>query len=617
MPVPVIQQISNQQVVFNTNFTINVTITGITSGNTIKVTGSLRGYLQSWDQTNNRLSITGTASSLRSGDPFTISATNSDGTSTLNRSLTVVKTQPIIQDPGTITVYRGLEFSQEIVISNNPDSVDVEGLYSGLSHARSANGVTVSGTLPSSAVLTVSSDTWIVKATTSNITTTRNINVTFSNSTPVTISAPSTISGTAGVALSQTITVGGTPIPTLTSTDMPSGLTFAHISGNTYRISGTPASSGNTSVTLTATRGSTTVIHSLTISIGAQAAPTLSSISNLTLVNLGAVSQSISNLATVTGAPSPSVSLSGAPTGVSISKSGNKILLNISSVSATNNTTHNITVTATNVAGSVNRSFTLTIVAVDKELYIYDRDNRDIRIYASNTPSNLDYNGEPPDYKRIYASIYSSINSQDIALDSNYIYTILSGSSEKVRVWNKTTGALIRTFTITAPSGSQFEGIAVDDSYVYVVSESSQNDRQIRRYDKTTANNMTASIQREFRLPTLSTENLYGILAVDDTYLYVLYATWIGYIDKNSSGTPSSWAKSVGFNSTITRKIRGMTIYDDDFYLLYLTNDNGLYSKMFVADSTVSNGTTLTASREFEVTNGYYRARGIAIEYDA
>jgi hypothetical protein len=162
------------------------------------------------------------------------------------------------------------------------------------------------------------------------------------------ITSANAATATVGKSFSLQITASGSPAPTFTESGaLPKGVTFS--SG---LLSGTPAAGtgGRYAITITATNAAGSVQQSFTLTV--DQAPVITSTAKTTV----ALGKSFSFQVTATGYPVPTFTESGAlPKGVTLSSSG--LLSGTPSGSAAS---YAIIITATNAAGSVQQSFTLT-----------------------------------------------------------------------------------------------------------------------------------------------------------------------------------------------------------------------------------------------------------------
>ncbi len=187
----------------------------------------------------------------------TMSATNAAGTSTATLTLTVNRAVPAITSANTASGTVGKSLSYQITASNSPTSFGATGLPAGLS-VNTTTGV-ISGT-PS-----VSGQSLItLSATNAAGTGTGTLTLTVNAATPA-ITSSSTASATVGSAFSYQITATNNPT-SFGATGLPSGLS---ISSTTGLISGTPAASGTSSVTLSAANGAGTGRATLTLTVNA------------------------------------------------------------------------------------------------------------------------------------------------------------------------------------------------------------------------------------------------------------------------------------------------------------------------------------------------------------
>jgi type II secretory pathway pseudopilin PulG len=178
-------------------------------------------------------------------------------------------------------------------------------------------------------------------------------NFTLTLNLPPTITSASSATFTVGQSGSFTATAVGYPVPTLSeSGTLPSGLTFNPATG---ALSGTPAtgSGGVYPISITATSTSGTTIQPFTLTV--DEAPTITSPAATTF----GVGTAGSFTVTATGYPAPTLSESGTlPAGISFNAASGALS---GTPAAGTGGTYRITFTSTNLAGTANQSFTLTV----------------------------------------------------------------------------------------------------------------------------------------------------------------------------------------------------------------------------------------------------------------
>jgi hypothetical protein len=176
------------------------------------------------------------------------------------------------------------------------------------------------------------------------------------------VTGPTSISFTVGTAGEVTgYTATGSPTPTLSATDLPTGLSLVSTGPGTAKISGTPAAGtgGVHNVTITATNeaGSDELLVELTVN----EAP---AVQGPTVIDLIETIDGDAAAYTSTGFPVPTLSITSGtlPNGVSFTP-GPGGTATIDGAPAPGTTgTYNITITATNTAGTGSLNVTINVV---------------------------------------------------------------------------------------------------------------------------------------------------------------------------------------------------------------------------------------------------------------
>jgi hypothetical protein len=302
-------------------------------------------------------STTGVISGTPTGatTSFTISATNSSGSSSAGFTLPVVSAPTITSASPLSNGQVGLAYNNQLMASG---SIPITWA---ITSGTLPNGLSLSsGGLISGTPGVVGSSTFGVTATNSVGSNGKTFSLTINPAppTPPTITSSSPLpGGTQNVTYSTTIAVTGTsPITcTVTSGSLPTGLSLGL---NSCILGGIPSGSGTSTFTITATNaaGSNPKAFSLTIT-AAVVPPTIITLSPLPP---GIINSFYSTTITASGStPITWAIVAGAlPTGFSLNTSTGII----SGTTAIGNT-YNFTISATNSAGSTNQAFSLAISA--------------------------------------------------------------------------------------------------------------------------------------------------------------------------------------------------------------------------------------------------------------
>lgn len=292
-----------------------------------------------------------TSTGLISGTPTTagsyavsISASNSAGKGSATLTITVnPQPSPVITSATSATTMVSSAFTYQITASNSPTSYNATGLPAGLSVNTSTGSITGAPTLSGVYPVTIS-------ATNPGGTGSATLTITVNDlpAAPVITSALSA-NGEAGVSFSYQITANNNPT-SYGASGLPSGLI---ISSSTGKISGTPTTAGTYSVTITATNagGTGSATLSMTISPTTLKAPVITSPTSAS----GKRNRSFTYQITASNSPN-SYNATGLPSGLTLNKSTGLI-------SGTPNVvgTFNVTVSASNIAGTGSQVVTMTM----------------------------------------------------------------------------------------------------------------------------------------------------------------------------------------------------------------------------------------------------------------
>ena len=250
---------------------------------------------------------------------------------------------PAITSPLTASGTIGVAFSYQITATNNPTSFNATGLPAGLS-VNTATGL-ISGTPTAAGSFSVT-----ISATNPAGTGSATLALTIAQAQqPPAITSPLTASGTVGVAFSYQIAATNNPT-SFNATGLPAGLA---VNTTTGLISGTPATAGSFSVTISATNAAGTGSATLALTIAqAQQPPVITS----PLTASGTFGQQFSYQITATNNPT-SFNATGLPGGLSVNTSTGLI----SGTARGSGGTFKVTLSATNAAGTGSATLTLTI----------------------------------------------------------------------------------------------------------------------------------------------------------------------------------------------------------------------------------------------------------------
>lgn len=205
-----------------------------------------------------------TTTGLISGTPTTIgvynatiSATNSNTTTSQGLQITIAVGVPVITSPATASGTTGSAFNYLITASNGATSFSASGLPAGLAIDTTTGRIT--GTTSNPGTFTVN-----LGATNATGTGNKVLTITITRAAPV-ITSPPTAGGMPGVPFVYTVTSSSGGGTTFAATGLPPGLNIDPVTG---RITGTPTTGGTYDVVVTATNAAGTTTFNLKITIG-------------------------------------------------------------------------------------------------------------------------------------------------------------------------------------------------------------------------------------------------------------------------------------------------------------------------------------------------------------
>lgn len=177
---------------------------------------------------------------------------------------------------------------------------------------------------------------------------------------PVITSAAS-VTGASGTKLTFTVTTTGFPTPKLTETGaLPKGITFKDNGNGTATISGQPASGTGGVYKITIEAANTVGTGTQALAFNVRKAPAFTVSSPLPT---GTVGTAYTATIRTTGAPAPAITLTGGtlPAGLTLKDNGDGTATVSGTPAAGSGKAYSITLKATNVVGSVSKSYGLTI----------------------------------------------------------------------------------------------------------------------------------------------------------------------------------------------------------------------------------------------------------------
>lgn len=272
-----------------------------------------------------------------------------------NRQTVTFRTHvpPTISGAQTIAAQVGLDIAPHVLAVTGAPNLTASfspPLPPGLTSSLTATGLTISGrpTGPGGVVATT--------ATVSTDYATASLPLTIEVKAPPTIgTVPTTLTGVGAELTPIDVPVGGFPIPTVSATGLPPGVSTG-TTATGVRISGTPTSAGIFPVTLTATNGvGTAATTSFTLTVGT--APELT----VDAAVAASVGETVDEPVVVTGLPAATVTATGLPDGVTVVDVGSGAWALRGTPTRAGMGQRTATVTATNPVGSDSADVAFTV----------------------------------------------------------------------------------------------------------------------------------------------------------------------------------------------------------------------------------------------------------------
>jgi len=304
--------------------------------------------------------LAGTPAAASNGSyPITITAANGVGvnaTQTFTLTVNPPTTPPVITSAGATTLSAGHPGTFTVTTSGFPaptlTATSSPALPSGVTVLDNGNGTATLAGTPAAG----SEGTYMVTVTATSSAGTAIQSFTLTVDSGLTFTSANAVSATAGKAFSFTAAATGSPTPALSLTGtLPSGVTFTANGNGTATLAGTPAptASGPYPLTVTATNASGTTSQALTLTV--DQTPGFTSASAITETAGTAFTFAVST----EGYPTPALTGTGLPTGVTFSDNGNGTAT-LSGTTAVVAGTYSLNITAANAGGTAGQTIILT-----------------------------------------------------------------------------------------------------------------------------------------------------------------------------------------------------------------------------------------------------------------
>ena len=336
--------------------TYNVTTTGYPAA-TISESGALPAGLSFTTNGNGTATIAGTATTAGTY-PVSLSATNVSGsTSTLALTITVgTAAAPTISSLATANFTVGQVGSFAVTTTGAPAPALTESgaLPAGLTWADGGDGIALLQGTPTTAGTT---NVTVTAANGQVPNATQTLSIVVGQAPAVTSAAAADFA--VGSPGTFKVSTTGYPAPALAESGaLPSGVTFKDNGDGTATLAGTPATgtTGSYQLTLTATNGTSSITQSFTLVVNQAPAFTSTASTDFPVGSAGSFS------VTTSGVPVASITETGAlPSGVTFKDNGDGTATLAGTPAAGAGGTYPLTLTATNSAGSITQSFTLSV----------------------------------------------------------------------------------------------------------------------------------------------------------------------------------------------------------------------------------------------------------------
>lgn len=289
--------------------------------------------------------------------PVTLTAANGVGTAaTASFTLTVGSAPELTVTPSVVASV-GEDVDEQVVVIGLPAAtVTATGLPDGVSVVADGDDWALRGT-PTRASMGTSTAT--VTATNPIGGDTADVEFTVLGAPEVADPAP--VEATVGVAVDVTVAATGYPVPALTATNLPAGLTATDDGAGHLRVQGAPTTSGTWAVEVTATNTEDTDTATLSIEVGT--APVFDDGDTLTLtVREGTA---MSHLLPVSAYPSHTVALVGGalPEGLVLASDGTLSGTPATGAATVGDGTYSAVVQAANRSGSDELTLTVSVLS--------------------------------------------------------------------------------------------------------------------------------------------------------------------------------------------------------------------------------------------------------------